>query len=379
VIPESGSIQRSVRVVHLTSAHPRSDVRIFLKQCRGLAAAGYHVTLVVADGQGDEAREAVTILDVGRPGGRLNRMFRVTSRVLHKAIELDADLYHLHDPELLPVGLRLKRRGKRVVFDAHEDVPKQILGKHYLHPGMRRILSWSFARFERYACSRLDGVVAATPYIREKFAKINQRCVDINNFPMIGELDAQVPWENKANEVCYIGTIARARGVKELVRAMELTRSEGCLNMVGAYAEREVEAEVRTYAGWARVNDLGVQDRRGVAAVLGRSVAGLVNLHPLPNYLDALPIKMFEYMSAGIPVVASDFDLWRQIVQDSGCGLCVDPMDPAAIAAAIDYLVTHPDEARKMGENGRQAVLSRYNWAQEEAKLIGFYDQLLTA
>ncbi len=368
-----------VRVVHLTSAHPRDDIRIFLKECRSLARHGHQVRLVVADGQGDAVCEGVVIVDVGRSRGRLDRMFKATWRIYRRAVELDGDVYHLHDPELLPVGLRLKRQGKKVVFDAHEDVPKQLLGKHYLHPAVRRVLSWGFARFERFACSRFDGVVAATPYIRDKFLAINPCAIDVNNFPMIGELEASVPWGDKANEVCYVGSIAQIRGIKELVRAMEATRTPVRLNLVGGFAEALVEAEVMTYPGWRKVKALGVQDRQGVREVLGRSVAGVVTLHPIINYLDALPIKMFEYMSAGIPVIASDFNLWRTIVEESQCGVCVDPMDPLAIGSAMDYMVSHRDEAEKMGENGRQAVLSRYNWAREEAKLIEFYDRLLSS
>ena len=110
---------------------------------------------------------------------------------------------------------------------------------------------------------------------------------------------------------------------------------------------------------------------------MSRSVAGLVTLHPVINYLDALPIKMFEYMAAGIPVIASDFPLWREIVVGNQCGLCVDPMDPAAIARAIDHLAQHPDEACQMGENGRRAVLEKFNWAVEEKKLIQLYEDLL--
>jgi glycosyltransferase involved in cell wall biosynthesis len=269
--------------------------------------------------------------------------------------------------------------GRVVIFDAHEDLPKQILGKHYLHPWVRRLLSWVLAHFERYACARFWGVVAATPYIRNKFLTINSCSIDINNFPITGELESAVTWNDKADEVCYVGSLAEIRGVKEFVRAMEFTRTPARLNLVGVFAEAQVEADVRTYPGWDKVNSTGVQGRQGVREVLGRSIAGLVTLHPMANYLDSLPIKMFEYMSAGIPVIASDFELWRQIVQDSGCGLCVDPMDPAAIASAIDYLVDHRAEAEKMGENGRQAVLSRYNWAQEEAKLLEFYDRLLAA
>lgn len=372
---ESGA---RVRVVHLTSAHPRDDIRVFLKECRSLAGRGHEVMLVVADGRGDELRDGVTIVDVGGSTGRLGRMLKVTSRVYRKARELEADIYHLHDPELLPIGLKLKRWGKKVVFDAHEDVPKQILGKHYLHPWVRRILSSAFARFERYACARFDGVVTATPYIRDKFLPINPRSVDVNNFPMIGELESVVPWSDKADEVCYVGSIAQIRGIKELVRAMESTRTPALLNLVGGFAEAKIEAEVRSYAGWGKVNAIGVQGRLGVRDVLGRSVAGVVTLHPVSNYLDSLPIKMFEYMSAGIPVIASDFELWKSIVEESRCGLCVDPLDPAAIASAVDFFVSNRIEAEAMGRNGRMAVLSRYNWAHEEGKLIEFYDQLLS-
>jgi glycosyltransferase involved in cell wall biosynthesis len=366
-----------MRIAHLTSAHPRDDIRIFLKECRSLAVRGHEVVLVVADGFGDEFRDGVMIADVGRSKGRLDRMVNTTRRVLRKAADLKADVYHLHDPELLPIGLALKSRGKKVVFDAHEDVPKQILGKHYLHPWVRGLLSWGFARFEYFACARFDGVVTATPYIRDKFLTINPRSVDINNFPMLGELENAVDWKDKSDEVCYVGSIAQIRGIKELVRAMESTRTPARLNLVGGFAEAEVEAEVRLYPGWGKVNAMGVLGRQGVREVLGRSVAGVVTLHPTSNYLDSLPIKMFEYMSAGIPVIASDFDLWRTIVAESKCGLCVDPMDPIAIAHAMDYLMSHRDEAEKMGINGRQAVLSRYNWAPEEVKLIEFYDRLL--
>lgn len=368
-----------IRIAHLTSVHPRDDIRVFLKECCSLAAHGHEVVLVVADGRGDEFRDGVTIADVGRSVGRLDRMVRATRRVLRKSLALNADVYHLHDPELLPIGLALKSRGKKVVFDAHEDVPKQILGKHYLHPWGRRLLSWGFAHFERFACSRFDGVVTATPYIRDKFLTINPQSVDISNFPMLGELESAVAWQDKSDEICYVGSIAKIRGVKELVRAMEATRTPVRLNLVGGFAEAQVEAEVMTYPGWGKVNSLGVRDRQGVREVLGRSVAGVVTLHPIINYLDALPIKMFEYMSAGIPVIASDFDLWRTIIEESKCGLCVDPLDPAAIAAAIDHMVSHRAEAAEMGENGRQAVLSRYNWAREEVKLIEFYDRLLSS
>jgi glycosyltransferase involved in cell wall biosynthesis len=366
-------------VAHLTSAHPRNDTRIFIKQCRTLAALGYEVTLVVADGNGDAVRDGVAIVDVGRLPGRLQRIVHTTARVLDKAVALDADVYHLHDPELIPIGLRLKRRGKTVIFDSHEDVPRQLLGKPYLGPVTRRVLSHGFALYQRYACARFDGIIAATPFIRDAFLKIHARTMDVNNFPMAGELDPADPDADKLAEVCYVGGIGAIRGIRELVGAGKHLRSPARINLVGRFSEPAVEAQVKADPGWARVNELGFLDRDGVRGVMQRSAAGVVTFLPLPNHLDSLPTKMFEYMSSGIPVIASDFPLWHDIVEGNRCGLCVDPRDPRAIASAIDYLVSNPGVAREMGANGRKAVLDRYNWAAEAARLADFYGEIAHA
>ncbi len=334
------------------------------------------MTLVVADGLGDDERDGVRIVDVGKSNGRLDRMLGATRRVLKRAVALDAELYHMHDPELLPVGLELKRRGKRVVFDAHEDLPAQIMSKSYINAGLRKPLSRAALIVERFACGRLDAVVGATPTIRDKFRDMNIRSVDINNFPLLGELDADEDNGNKAREVCYIGGIGTSRGMREIVAAMARCKSGTRLNLAGNYFEKDGRASLVKDPGWEHVNELGYLSRADVKSVLGRSIAGIVTLHPTRAYLDSLPVKMFEYMIAGLPVIASDFPLWREIINGCDCGVCVDPLNPQAIAEAIDRLVENPEEARRKGEKGRRAVLDRYNWSAEERKLLDFYKAL---
>ena len=365
------------RVVHVTTVHPRDDIRIFRKECVSLAKAGYEVVQVVGDGLGDAVVDGVRIVDIGeRPPGRLARMRVQPARALAAVRALEPALVHVHDPELLPLAAAMQRDGVPAVYDAHEDVPRQILTKQWIRPWMRGGVSRGFELYENARVRRLAAVVAATPHIAQRFAAVAQRSVVVANYPFPEELAPPAAPLPRERAVCYVGGITRTRGAFEMVRAV--TRVPGVrLLLAGRIEDAVLEAALSAEPGWAQVDYVGHVGRDEVRRILARASAGLVTLLPMPSYLDALPIKMFEYMSAGLPVIASDFPLWRGIVERHGCGRCVAPTDVDAIAAAIREIVDAPAMVRTMGEAGQAAVLANYRWSSAEAVLLALYESLL--
>jgi glycosyltransferase involved in cell wall biosynthesis len=366
---------KTTKICHLTSVHRRYDTRIFLKECKTLSDAGFDVSLVVADGKGDEVIDKIKIYDVGKPINRKERMLKTTKKVFQKALEINAEIYHFHDPELIPIGIKLKKLGKKVIYDVHEDVPRDILSKPYLNKFSRVILSKIIEVYENYAVKKFDYIITATPYIRDRLKKLNPNTIDINNFPLLKEFNSIDLKNIKENAICYVGDITRIRGIIELIKSLEYV--DVTLHLGGNFESENLKEKVKLLPGWKKVKYYGYLNREKIKEVFASVNAGIVTFLPEPNHINAMPNKLFEYMSASLPVIASNFPLWKEIVEKNNCGICVDPMKPEEIAQAIKYLITHPDEAREMGENGRKAVLKKYNWEKESEKLISIYKTLL--
>jgi glycosyltransferase involved in cell wall biosynthesis len=368
---------KSLRIVHMSSAHPDKDVRIFSKECVSLAnhfhpeGQDVEVHLILSNVE-ERIEQGIRIHNVAAAKGRLGRMWTTVNKVCKKALELDGDIYHFHDPELLRIALKLKRRGKIVIYDAHEDLPRQLLGKPYLR--FRRLFSFFFEIYENFIVKRLDAVVTATPFIRDRFKSIHRLSIDINNYPLEGEIETFVGDTEKDNCVCFIGGISEIRGTIQVVQALDIVDVQ--LDLAGGIPPAFRE-QLTKEKGWEKVNELGFIDRKTSLEVKKRAFAGIVTFLPLPNHINAQPNKIFEYMASGLPVIGSDFPLWREILVKNNCGICVDPTSPLDIAKAIRYLQENPEEARIMGENGRKMVAETYNWRAEEKKLFALYEKLI--
>lgn len=370
-------------IAQITTVHHRADTRIRVKEVASLARRlDEPVCLLVQDGKGPEVSACgrYRVIDSGlRPAGRVARMIRGNWRMWRALRRVKPRVVHFHDPELLFLGLAMKLTGARVVYDVHEDVPRQILTKDWIPALLRRPLAAVVGILEGLAVKVFDGVVPATPPIARRFP--GPRTVVVQNFPLLDELrcvDA-LAYAARPPALAYVGDISEVRAADEMVQALGLLpRTLACrLELAGGFASPALEQRVRALPGWSRVRFHGWATRPQVAAILGRARAGLVLLHPEPNYVEAYPNKMFEYMAAGLPVIASDFPLWRELVEESGAGLLVDPQDAVAIAGAMRWILENPDEAVAMGRRGRAAVEARFNWQPEEEKLIGLYRRLL--
>jgi len=367
-------MSNSIKIVHLTSVHKDGDVRIFHKQCVSLADAGYDVTLVIPNTL-SRIENGVSIRSfIEQKRSRFFRIFRTGKKIYKEALLVNGSIYHLHDPELLRLAKKLKRQGKIVIYDAHEDLPRQVLAKNYIPKFLRKIISKMVERYENKAVAKLDGVIAATPHIRDRFLKVQKNTLDVNNFPILDELVFDVDNSQKdENEICYVGGVEVVRGIVGLVDALPQTKSK--LILAGTIYGEGLKSKLENAPGWQQVEYLGFVSRKEVANIYRRSRIGIVTLHPLINYLDSLPVKMFEYMAAGIPVIASDFPLWNKILTENKCGLCVNPFDKDSIAKAINELLANPEKAKQLGQNGKKAVLEKFNWNIEKKKLIEFYEK----
>ncbi|HYA42910.1 MAG TPA: glycosyltransferase family 4 protein [Syntrophobacteraceae bacterium] len=371
------AVKKSRRIVHLTSVHRQDDVRIYRKECISTARGGYQVTLI-SPGSGTGCSNGVNLVSVPMPAHRFDRMFKTIRFVYRAAVSLGADLYHFHDPELMIVGLLLKMKGKRVVYDVHEELGEDIKDKEWLPKSLRPAMALLVGLFESFCSKFYDGIVVSRSALLERFEP--KKTVLVSNYPIIGELstEAPIPFSARPGIGAYVGGVTPERGIRQLAAGLSMLPKD-CdfhLHIAGTLPPALLE-EVSRMPGGHRLKFLGWQTREQVAELLNRARFGVVLFLPIANHLRSEPTKIYEYMSCGLPVIATDMPYWRRIVDAGGLGIVVDPYNPKAIADAVEYLLSHPEEAGAMGERGKTAIMGEYNWGKEAEKLLLLYANIL--
>lgn len=370
------------KVCILTSAHSALDDRIFYKEAKTLAKTGYDVSIIGSHHK-EETLEKIKIIPF--PKNRfLGRIFFTNWKMFFVAKNQKADIYHFHDPDLLLVGLFLKIFTKRkVIYDVHEDFPEQLFPSK-IPFFIRNFLIFFINFLEKLISKKFDYVIAATEDIKNKFQQYHCRVIDVKNYPVIGfflqdDLNIPIKKEKDCPTLIYIGSLSKERGIREIIEAVKLVnlKHKVRLKIIGWFSNKNFEKEIK------KISPKEVEFVNGIPYTqipqeLKAADIGLVCLRPdEPRYRVSLPVKLFEYMITGLPVIASNFLLWKEIVEKNNCGICVDPLKPEEIAKTIEYLINHPIEAKQMGENGKKAILEKYNWENESKKLLKVYENLL--
>lgn len=363
------------KVCILTTAHEAMDVRIFYKECKSLAEAGYEVYLIAGHAK-DKMVEGVNIVSVHPGGGRAYRFLVKGWAVICKAVKLNADVYHFHDPDLIPAGLLLKLLGKKVIYDVHEDVPKDILSKAWIGGlCVRRIVSFLFGKLLKFSSCLFDGIIAATPGISKGFAK--DKAIVLRNVPRTSFMDSIEPEEviKPVPSVIYAGGLTAIRGIKEIIKAADLLEGTVELWLLGLWEDSEYENECKSLNGWKHVRYFGVKTLEQTYAMMKHADIGIVNFMPVPNSVESLPNKAFEYLTCKLPVIMSKFAYWKELF--ATCAVFADPADPADIANGIKSLIENPELKMKLIREGRKLIENDYSWESESKKLVDFYKSLM--
>lgn len=371
---------RRPKVVQMATVHPPFDVRVFEKHCRTLADAGYEVVYITAHDR-TESRHGVIVKGVPKAQRRRDRLTCVLPAVIRAAFRENADVYHFHDVELILAGYLLKLRGKKVIYDVHENYPADVFReKPYLAKWIRHALAGSVAGAEWLAGHWFDGTAAVTAVIAARFPK--RTTVVVRNYPRVEELQAGVdgpPYHQRAPIALFTGGLTGIRCGGEMCAMSNALRDiPGYTTVVAGRPESAQYVEsLSGRPGWDRIRYEGIVPMARIRQLLGEARIGLVLNQPRADYLDLATNKLFEYMAAGLPVVSTDIPFWRKIVEETRCGIVVDGADATQLADAVRWLLQHPAEADAMGHRARRAVEARYDWKSEGHTLLELYDRVL--
>ena len=364
-------------VCHVISGYFRNDARVFLRQCRSLRDHGFNVTVLTNDGEPDEVLDGISIFACPTAWPRWRTLAAAKRQFLGKALEINADVYQLHSPELLPLGLALKRAGKKVVYDAHEDMPRHLLEKEWLPPATRRVVSAAFERYMLRTLAQYDDIVSPHSHVVADFQRLLGKGVLIANFPLIADdwNFGRDQFAGREKILCYSGTVYAYSNQEETVAA--IADFDGLRYHIAGYIDEDHRQRLAKMPGGEKVVFHGRLSRPALHAFYEAAVMGVVIYDYKLNLGDRLGSygtnKIFEYMEAGLPFICTDYVLWKDIVDRYDCGVCVPPGDPDAIVRAIDHLLQDRDRAYGMGQNGRRAVLEEFNWSSEEKKYVDLF------
>lgn len=372
------------KVCHVISGYFRNDARVFYRQCLSLKNHGFDVCILTNDGNPSEILEGIEIYScTNAPVSRWKALLLAPRLFYDRAAEIDADIYQLHSPELLPLGMKLKRHGKTVVYDAHEDMPNHILEKEWLPLWSRKLMSRGFALYMGQVFRKMDEIISPHTHVVESLKEKFGKGLLIANFPLVKKQHnfSEEEYGSRKSIFCYSGTVYTYSN--QVTIADSLSEVNGALYHVAGYIDEDQRNLLLRSVAGHRITCFDRLNQTDLAKFYRDSIAGIVIYDyklNLGNRLGSYGTnKVFEYMEAGLPIICTDYDLWKDIVDRYQCGICVKPGDREGLAQAMRVILSDKKAAYLMGRNGRRAVEEEFNWRSEELKYCALFTGLMQA
>lgn len=368
------------QICHMTVAHEATDIRIFEKECSSLKKRGFDVS-IIAPNVTDQILLGIHIYGVRLPMNPITRLLWGAKRIYRKALELDADIYHFHDIELFYYGIKLKKRGKKVIFDSHEDWLEYAKEVRWLPKCVRYGVSKFLEKVYTKYLSYFDAVITVTPHIVDSLKRFSNRVYMVTNYPSKEILNVDILLEDylMRQAACYTGTIYKQSNQGNIVKVVNELDIRYLL-VGGINDSLKVELENLNINNKMEYHPRMPSNK--LKEIYSQSWVGLVIYDYSPNdgyRQGSLGVnKIFEYMAAGLPIICTDFEVWtRCIIEKYDCGVTVKPGDYQGLKNAFKFLMTHKDLAYQMGQNGQMAFRKEFNWEEEEKILLDIYKNIM--
>ncbi|KGL37371.1 glycosyltransferase [Listeria sp. SHR_NRA_18] len=366
------------KIMMFSSVHVWNDTRIFYKEAMTLADAGFEVDFYAID-NGMEV--------VKHPGLRVHLLPASTSRLarpvrwrkLYKIAKAsDAMYYHIHDPELLLLlpKLRKKKPDAILTYDMHENFPADIETKTWIPAILRKPLQKWILRMEKRTMASCDHIIFAEESYVESYEHVSCKKTTVYNYPTYMEA---IPKTSSASPftLIYVGSITEDRGIfemLELIRRLQEKHPQAYrLKLLGPMTN-SLEIEVQEFVNKHQLETVvqihGRVPYPEIWQAYAESDLGLCLLHPIPNYLQSMATKLYEYMAASLPILASDFPDWAAFIEKHQSGTVSSPFDTEKLLCEIEKRAANSPFYAQEGERGRLAYEQEYHWGIEAQKML---------
>jgi len=370
-------MKKAGSIVHVTSTHRATDGRIFYRECRSLQGAGWDVR-IVAHGVPLQPKDGIGFVEFPKSFSRVAVLMKPHT-IVRFLDDLEADVYHFHDPDLLLVAGLLAGRRKKIVYDCHEWYQKVFPYKGY-SPLVASAAAAGLSLIEMLVMPRLSALIAPTDELAALYAKRTKRVYSIRNFaPLEGWELSKDKGNPKRYDLIHVGTVSldRLNFMLDIVRTAKRLGREITLCLLGVSTGIKQHVD-RDDALKGLVEAIERVPETKVPEFLSKARIGF-NYHPYQSrFIVAIPMKVFEYMRHGLPFVSTALPPLKKLLEDSGAGVLIEENTVNAFIKVIGEILRNGEMMAQMGNKGTRLVRERYNWEAESIKLVTLYESLFS-